>query len=838
MWKATWSGLLAHKLRLGLTAMAVVLGVAFVSGTFILTDTLHNTFNSMFGSIYSGVDLSVRSRAAFTANGFAQRNPISDHVLGQVQAVPGVKAAEGSVGGYAQLVDPKGKAIAPVGPPTIGLSVGTVDKLTPLKIRSGRRPQRDGEVVVDSHTAKVHGFKVGQRITVLFQGPSEQFTVVGIIKFGDVDSLAGATIAGFDLKTAQRVLHRQGQLDSVDLVAQPGTNHQTLAARVARAVPKNLEVVTGQTLADENTAAINHGLNVFTKALLVFALISLFVGAFIIFNTFNILVTQRTRELALLRVLGAGRAQVLGSVVLEALVVGLVGSIAGLALGMGFASLLQAMLRAFGITLPTTALVFKSHTVIAGLGIGVGVTVLSSINPALRASRVSPIEALSDQPMAASASLRRRVVVGTIVFALGLAGVGSGLATGAASLVGLGAVIGFVGAAMLAPMVARPLAAVIGAPLARLLRTPGRLGQENAMRSPRRTAATAAALMVGLALVSTMAVFGASLTRSATSTIDDAIRGDYVVSTSSFALFSASVPRVVQHQPGVAVASAVYQGPFRLGSSVKSLQGISPADIDKTLILKIEKGSTIGLSSGQLLVDTTTAAKDELTVGQHLPATFARTGETDLEVGGIYKPNQLLGSYLVSDTFFIQHFNDALPLAVVVKAEPGSSLTKAQLERSVKPFPNLVVRTQAEFKAYQRKQVNQLLGIIYVLLGLAVVIALMGIVNTLVLSVIERTKEIGLLRAVGMRRRQVRTMIRAESVIVSVFGSILGLAIGTGFGVALSLAMHDQGVTEIVVPGATLVVFLVLAALAGLAAASWPARKAARLDVLRAIAST
>lgn len=841
MWKVTISGLLAHKLRLALTAMAIVLGVTFISGTLVLTDTLHSTFTSLFGHIYQNIDFEVRGKAAFTGtsgNG-TERKAIRESLLGPIQAVHGVAAAEGTVAGYAQFVAPNGKAVTTGGAPTIGLSFDPVPQLSALTLVQGRAPTGPHDVVMDRGTATMYHFVVGDQVKVLLAGPPQTFTLTGIARFGTADNLAGATLAAFWLPTAQQLFNLPGQFNAIDVITTPGADMAAVRHAIAGVLPAGVEVVTGQTVADEQTGSINQALGFFSTALLVFAFISLFVGAFTIFNTFSIIVGQRTRELALLRIVGASRRQLFRSVLLEAFLVGLVASLIGLGLGVAAAVGLEALLGAFGITLPTGALVFQARTVLAALAVGVGVTVMSAISPARRAVRIPPVAALGNQGTEQVESSRRRMVTGTVIGVVGVVVLVVGLTAPSIQLVGLGAVLGFLGIGMLAPVVARPMASVLGRPLARLLGMAGKLGRENSMRSPRRTAQTSSALMVGLALVSAIAVFGASVSKSATSSVDNAISADYIITTSGVGAFgfSNALAPAVAKVPGVSAVSTVYNGQFESRGAVSTLTAVSAHNLSQTVILRMESGTGApALAAGQLLVDSTTATTKHLHVGSVLPVTFAQTGSSTVQVGGVYKANALLGSYVVGNGYFLSHFATPLPVAVLV-GTTGSAATHRTLAAAVADYPNLKVQTRAAFEKAQQAQVNQLLGLIYVLLALAIVIALIGIVNTLMLSVFERTHEIGLLRAVGMRRRQVRSMIRAESVILSLFGAIIGVVVGTGLGVALAWSLKDQGITELVVPFSSLVVFLVLSGLLGLGAASWPARRAARLDVLAAIAS-
>ncbi len=840
MWKVTFKGLLAHKLRLALTAIAIVLGVTFITGTFILTDTLHNTFTTLFGNIYQNIDFQVRGEAQLTTSGAgATRNPIPESILPRILHVPGVEVAAGSVQGSAQFVSHDGKAISTGGAPTIGLSFDPDQRISQLRLTQGHAPTTPDQVVMDVGTAQKNHFTVGQRVRVLLLGPTRTFTISGLVRFGTADNLAGATLAAFDLPTAQAVMGEVGQFDAIDIVTVPGADKASVQRDIARILPRGTEVVTGQTVINEQTSAIDQALSFFSTALLIFAFIALFVGAFTILNTFSIIVGQRTKELALLRIVGASRRQVFRSVLGEAAIVGLVSSAIGIGLGVLAAIGLEALLRGFGITLPTGPPVFETRTVLVALVVGVGVTVVAAISPARRAVRISPVAAISDHEGQQDVSFRRRFVWGISLVLLGALALGVGLSKPAIGLVGLGAVALFVGVAMLAPAVARPFSSVIGRPLARTRGVAGRLGRENSMRSPRRTAQTASALMVGLALVSAITVFGASASKSATSAVDNAISADLIVTNTNNAgpgNFSQAVPTAASAVPGVTATTNVYGDQFEFRQSLETLRAISTQALSQTVILTMTAGSASALAAGNLLIDTTTANSDHLAVGDRVPVKFALTGPTTMRIGGIYQPNALVTSYLASAAFFTAHFQNPLPGAVLLKTDGSASVEQA-VQRALGSFPNVQVQSRAQFEASQTAQVNKLLGIIYALLGLAVVIALIGIVNTLMLSVFERTHEIGLLRAVGMKRRQIRTMIRSESVILALFGAIIGIVIGTGLGLALVSSLRSQGITNTSVPVTSLVIFLFLSAVLGLIAASWPARRAARLDVLSAIAS-
>jgi putative ABC transport system permease protein len=842
MRRVTVRSLFARKLRLVLTASAIVLGVTFVTGTLVLTDTLNRTFDTLIGTAYQHISFEIRGRAAFNndtaaaASGTADRKPVPEAIAAAVRHVPGVAYVDGSVSGYAQFTS-GGNAVGNAAS-ALGFSFDPDQRLASVRLVTGTAPTTPDDVVIDRGTATKYHFRIGDRVRVLLGNtPPQTFTVTGIVTFGSADNLAGATLAGFDLPAAQALFKAQGYYDTINVLARPGSDDVSLERAIARVLPLGVEVVSGQAVASELSSAVSSALSFLSTALLVFAFISLFVGAFTIFNTFSITVGQRTRELALLRAVGAGRRQVFRSVLGEAALMGFGASVIGLGLGVGAAAGLKALLGAFGVTLPPAALVFEARTVAVAIAVGVGVTVIAAIGPARRAVRIAPIAALADLSEDEGAALRRRVIAGGLFALCGVAALVAGLTAAAILLVGFGAAAVFVGAAMLAPTLARPISGTLGRPLAALLGTPGRLGRENSMRSPRRTAQTSAALMVGMALVSAIAVLGASLSTSATSNLDNAVTADYIITGPSSG-FSTSVAGAVSRIPGVASVTTVYKGQFEVGGSVSGLGAVTAADLSRTVHLALTGGSGApALTAGQLLIDTTTASARHLSVGSSVAVTFAQSGTSRMRVGGIFESNPLIGSYLVSAAFFVSQFGDPLPVAVLIRADPGADQVGTAVNRYLEAYPNVGVQTRGEFERSQQATVNQELGLVYVLLALAVVIAMIGIVNTLMLSVFERTHELGLLRAVGIKRRQVRAMIRSEAVIVALFGAVVGVIIGSGLGVAFAASLKQQGITEIAIPYGRLVGFLVLSALLGLGAASWPARRAARLDVLAAIAA-
>jgi putative ABC transport system permease protein len=836
MWKVTIKGLLARKLRVALTAIAIVLGVTFVSGTLILTDTLHSTFNGLFTSIYAKIDFQVRSDAQFNTKGIsAIRNPIGESLLTSIEHVPGVEAADGQVGGYAQYVARDGKPITTGGASTLGLNFDPNQQISELHLISGSGPTAPGDVVMDAGTAQKYDFKVGEQVRILFAGPPRTFTITGIAQFGSTGNLAGTTLAAFTLPTAQQVLDEPGQFDDINIVATPGADKAAVQHAIAKVLPPGVQVVTGQTVVSEDTSSVDQILSIFNTALLVFAFIALFVGGFTILNTFSIIVGQRTKELALLRVVGASRRQVFRAVLGEAAIMGLVSSLIGIGLGALTALGIEALLRGFGTTLPSAPLVFGARTVIVGLAVGIGVTVLSAISPARRAVRIPPIAAITERPPDNTTQSRRRLIGGSVLALIGLIALAFGLAKPAILLVAIGAVFIFVATAILAASLASPLSSLIGRPLARGV--PGKLGRENSMRNPRRTAQTASALMVGMALVSVVAVFGASLSKSATSSVDNAISANLLLTSSNGAAqVSSTVPAIAAAVPGVTAEATAYQGQFEVRGDVENLTSVPPDNLAATVTVHFTAGGVSALADGELLIDTTTATNDHLAVGDTVPVDFAKTGPTTMRIGGIFEANALIGSYLTGNAYFLAHFDNPSPAAILLATNGSTAVTNA-VTAALAAYPNVQVQTRAQFEQSQAASINSLLGLVYALLALAIIIALIGIVNTLMLSVFERTREIGLLRAVGMQRRQIRCMIRTEAVILSIFGAVLGIIIGTALGIALVQSLKP-GISVVVVPISSLVIFLIISAVLGLLAATWPSRRAAKLDILAAIATT
>jgi putative ABC transport system permease protein len=848
MWKTTIRGLAAHKVRLALTALAIVLGVGFISGTYVLTDTMNSAFANLFSDVTEGVDLYVRRGSAFQGiEGNEDRKPIPERLIADIAGVPGVEVAEGTVTGYAQLVDENGDAITTGGAPTIGISwSGVGGGGGEFRIANGHAPQGPGEVLIDRATAEEHGFSVGDEVQILFEGPPETFTLVGTAGSGESDTLLGATLAAFEVDTAQRVFDKEGQFDAIEVAVEDGASVAAVRDQINGLVPEGVEVATGQAVADEQASAIQQALGFFNTALLVFAIVALFVGAFVIFNTFSITVAQRTREFALLRALGATGRQVMTSVLAEAALIGLIASALGLGAGLLIALGLNALLAAFGIELPQTTLQILPRTIVTSMLVGTVVTVVSSLFPARRAATVSPMAALREVTPRPARWSPRRTLVGTLILIAGIVVLGLGLfadVSNELSLVGLGAFLTFMGVAVLSPLFAGPLASVVGAAPARAFQIPARLARANAATNPKRTASTAAALMIGLALVGFVSILASSIKASSVAVIDESLKADFVVSIASLSGgegFSPEIEKEIESRPEIGAAAAIRLGEFRYRDSNRFLTAAHVRDIDEVVSLGETSGRLEDLTDGGVFVQEDVATELGLEVGETLEMEFPATGVQRQRVEGLFQEDTVIGSqFLISQETHRENYSQNLDDTVFITAAPGVSVedARAAVDDATKAWPNVTVQDQTEFKETQASQIDQLLGLVTALLGLALLIALLGITNTLALSVFERTREIGLLRAVGMTRRQARAMIRWEAVIVSVIGALMGLAVGTFFGWALVTALESEGITELVIPGGQLTAYVIIAAVAGIIAALPPARRAARMDVLQAIAT-
>ncbi|MFY1631975.1 ABC transporter permease [Solwaraspora sp. WMMB335] len=851
MFRATLRSLLSRKLRLVLSGFAIILGVLFVASSMVLTDSLGNRFERLFQTV--NADVAVQIQAADDQSGTDGEPPLlTDADLDRLADIDGVAAVTGeaSATGVIPFRASDGKAVPTQGAPQIGVGYSgeevTDDDDALLRLAQGRAPQRDDEVVVTRLTAEQAGVEVGDRLRVYVSAAYEavEYEVVGLLEYsGGRDSLAGETMVAFTESQAQRLFYgRTGVYGTAQLRAEPGVTDTQLRDLVAGELPTGFEALTGEQLAEDQAAQFQQLLTFVNWFFLGFALVALLVGMFLIFNTFNILVAQRSRELALFRALGASWGQVTGAVLFEALVVGVLAATLGLAAGVGAAAALQAV-AASALSLPEGGLIVTPLVVIVSYLVGVLMTIVAALIPAIRASSVPPIAAMHDTSRP-DKSLTGLTVVGAVVTGLGGLLLAAGL-VGAGALTALalggGVLLTVVGVALLSPALTRPLAGTIG----RLVSwgAASGLGRRNALRNPRRTAITAAALMIGVTLVSTITVIGASLKATTTDLVENNLGADVMILTNSQQLptgregFDPQRLDEVAALDGVSATVAYHFAVMTVDGQPNQL--VSATDLDQAepmFALETEAGR-LDPGAGEAVVDVNTAESNDWTVGDEVTIAMPRGGDRPYEIVGIYRTALTAGLILPESQ--VRYF--AGPLAyqgfVDVADDADVSRVVAEVEALMADYPLVAVGDRTSFVEQQNALVDTLLGIFYVLLALAVVVAFLGIVNTLVLSIYERTRELGLLRAVGMSRRQIRRMVRVESLLMAVFGCLLGVGLGVALGLAASFALRAQDVLTVVsVPYGQLAGFVVAAAVAGVLAAWWPAWRASRLNVLQAIA--
>lgn len=844
MTRVALRGLLARRARLLLTLASIVAGVMLVSGSFVFTDTINKSFDKIFSASYAGIDVAV-TRPDRPESDFTDSPPLPEELAARIQAVEGVEAVEGAIFDEGTVLDKDGERLATGGAPMFITSTPTAEQFVSVEVPEGRLPRGPGEATLDKATADRKDFEVGDTIDVQGAGERETLRLVGITTVAGVDSFGGATVLSVTLPEAQRILGIDGY-DEIDVAAADGVSPEELAQRLAPVVGKDGTVRTGAQEADEQTNDIKEDLGFLSTALLAFAGIALFVGGFSIFNTFSITVAQRTREFALLRTLGASRAQVRRSVLAEGALLGLVGGVVGVGAGVLVASGLRELMNAIGFTLPSQGTVVQTRTVIVAILVGLIVTVVSTLAPALRATRIPPMAALREGSVIEQRRSRVAPVLGALLAGLGLVLMVIGLfavsgETGALSLLGGGAAAAFIGVAMLSPRLVPPLARGLGRLGAGGRGLPGRLARENSVRQPGRTAVTAAALMIGVALVAFASIFAGSAAQFVEDNIERSTKSQAVLqNTDGFSPFGHATTEAVAEVDGVAAVTAI-----------RWLEAVEPTDEDEdtpvvgvdqrtapeTMRLQWEEGDDSTWS--QLGPGTAILSKDEaedrgLDVGGSFSLRTTGGKDLTLRVVGIHDDDSVfLGPVIVSNDIVKADWGDDDDSLVFVGYESGADPLPA-IERLLKDrFPAAEALTNDEWVDDQAAQVNQLLGLIYALLSLAVIVSLFGIVNTLYLSITERTRELGLLRAVGTTKRQVKRMIRGEAVIIALIGSVLGLVLGVFLAILVGQAIDGF---EITLPFASLVVVLIMGGLAGVLAAMWPARRAARLDVLEALA--
>lgn len=858
MLRVTLRSFWEHKRRLVSTVVAIVLGVAFMSGTFVLSDTLDQVFDDLFAESNEEVDAQVQGEVLFSDPfGGDQRANLPESLVEEVASLDQVAGAEPFVtvigfGSINRVLDPEGEPVGSSnGPPTLFESWVADDSLSPYVLTAGRGPEADDEIALNVAAVDDAGFELGDDVTIVGQFGREQFELVGIFRFGTAESAAGAVSAEFTLPAAQRLAGLEGEVQNV-FVRSDELNPEQVVELVAGVIPDDAEVITGEEAAAQLSSDVQSGFAFFRQALTIFALIALLVGVFVISNTFAILVAQRTRELALLRAVGASRSQVLGSVILEAVLVGLVAAVVGLVGGVLLATGVIALLDAVGADLPTTSVIVRPFTVVAAFVTGLLVTIVAAMIPAVRATRVPPLAALRDVAVDRAGASRIRFALGMVVLvasALCLSTAWtSGGDTDALPTVGLGAALAIVGAVVIGPVVAGPTVRGLGAGLPRLKGVTGRLATENAARSPKRTSATASALIIGVALVGFITVFAASAKSSVTAQVSNGFSGDFVVQSESsgfgFSGFPTTVADAVAGVPGVEVVAPLGFGSVQVtyadgDTATEFLTSIDAAALSEVLEPKMVEGELTDLTDDGILVDRQRVEDHDLALGDTIQVTAPGGEQVALTVDGISDDPNILGIFTMTRATAAAVIPQFVDAQVYGTLEDGADLADVlpAIDEAVADTPALEVLDRDGFTDSITSQITSFVNIIYGLLILSIVIALIGIANTLSLSINERTRELGLLRAVGMTRRQLRSAIRWEAVLISTLGALVGSGLGLVLSWAVLKALESQGLSEFTVPGGTMATIVVGAAVLGTLSSIRPARRASKLAILDAIAT-
>ncbi|WP_406213388.1 ABC transporter permease [Streptomyces canus] len=847
--RLSMTSLRAHKRRFAGTFLAVFLGVAFLAGTLVMGDTLRAGFDTMFGNATSGTDAVVRSAEAITTPGESEgvREPVDTDLVKNVEQVPGVAAAAPDIQGAGQLIGADGKPIGGQGPPTLAGNWIDDPELNPYRLAEGRAPEKSGEVVVNRGTADRGDLKLGDT-TILRTPDPVEVTIVGLATFGGEDGMAQVTFTGMTQSDAEKYLTAgPGEASSIQVRAGPGVGQQELVDRLTPVLPKGVEAITGQESTEENTDMISSQfLDIFTTFLLVFSGVALLVATFSIHNTFAIVVAQRTRENALLRALGASRRQVTASTLTEASVVAVTASAAGLAGGIGIAAGLQALFPAIGFPFPEGDLVVSVLSMVLPLAVGIVVCLGSALLPAVRAGRTAPLAALRETAVDQSGASRVRAVIGGGLAALAVAVTLTGvLVSPSLWLAGAGSVTALAAFVVLGPVASTTAVRVIGGPLDRLRGVTGSLARRNALRSPRRTAATASALMIGVSVVSLFTVFGASLKATMDQTVSRSFAGDVAVSTPSFGAGGSGLsPRLagaVQQLPEVDTAVGLGRGVAEVDGNGRALTVTDPLALERTFDLGSVRGSLSDLGTDGIAITEKEAEKQGLTTGDKARLTFTDGVKDTFTVRAVYGQSELAGDYVITRAAWAPHRTQDSDTLVAVSFKDGVSTGagKAAVEKVAARYGDPEVQTRDEYAQSSAGGIDMMLTLVYALLALAVLIALLGIANTLTLAIHERTRELGLLRAVGQTRSQLRAMVRWESVLVAAFGTVGGLALGAFLGWVLVEASDSasDSAFAFAMPPLQLAVVALVGLAAGALAGLRPARRAARLDVLRAIAT-
>ncbi|MER5602721.1 ABC transporter permease [Streptomyces sp. NPDC002265] len=841
MFRTALRNVLAHKARLLMTVLAVMLGVAFVSGTLVFTNTLSNALQKSSAKGFDRVDVAVQPKWQKGSGDTVGKAPeLTQALLDASARVPGAASAVGVVNGFTAIADKDGKLIGGGFQSQGGNYWGTKDPRYPLV--GGRAPSGEGEVLIDSATAERAGYRVGDTVRISVDGPVLTPKITGIFTTDDGNVAAGGSLALFDTATAQQLFGKPGTYDEIDVTAKAGTGQSALAAELDKALPADrTETVTGEKLAADQAEMITASMSGLKQGLLVFAGIALFVGTFIIANTFTMLVAQRTKELALLRAVGASRRQVTRSVLIEAFVVGAVAGVTGLVAGIGIGAGLRSLLGALGATVPDGPLVVSPDTVAAALVVGVVITMLAAWLPGRRAAKIPPVAAMSS--LHAKATTRSLVLRNTIGALFSAAGVAVVLAAttmngsdGQAPM-GLGAVLLIIGVFVLTPLLSRPLIAAT-APALRAFGVAGKLARQNSVRNPRRTAATASALMIGLTLITGMTVVAGSLQHSIDKMAAAAIKADYVVSMANGNSLSTDVDKKLKATAGVTATSPLRNAPSRIDGMSEYLTGVDGSAIGELTALTLD-GGAFEVGGSRVVVDDRTAESHHWKAGSSFTVNYEDGKQQQLTVAGVYEANEMMRGIMLDTATLAPHQSHVTDMQVMVKTSGGASdATKDKLEKALGSNPGIKVQSKQDISNSIASMFTLVLNMLYGLLAMAVIVAVLGVVNTLAMSVFERSQEIGMLRAIGLDRRNIKRMVRLESLVISLFGGVLGIGLGVFFGWAAGELLGTKMTTyELVLPWARMALFLLLAATVGVLAALWPARRAARLNMLTAIKS-
>jgi len=843
MFRIALKSILGRKARLVLTSLAVILGTAFLSGTSVFSATLDRTFNNLFEDVFKNIDGYVRSTQVVEGDfGLIERQRIPADYVDKVLAVPGVSDAVPDIQAFARIVGKDGKPIGTegAGPPTFG-SVAVEFKGALWTIAEGRFPKGPNEVALDEASAEKAGYVLGDTVKVVAQSGSRTFTMVGIASYGDVRSPGGATFALFDVPTAAEFLGKPGFVDAILVVGDGSRSDEALAQDIDAIFEpsQRVETLTGAEITKETQDDIGQALSFFSIFLTIFSVIALGVGSFVIYNVFSISAAQRQRENALLRALGANRSQITRSLLIESLVVGLFGSLLGFVGGIGISKLLSVALPALGFDLPSGGLVINASILINTVIVGFIVTVLSAVLPARRAGKVPPLAAMRATAIETAGPGRVRAFWGLGSIALGVGIIGAVIGGASNNFLGFGVLFVFVGTVVIGPSIARPVALFLGRPAEALRGVTGRMARQNAARNPKRTSRTSAPVLIGVALVTAVSALAASINGQIADIFTEQFKGDYAVNTSAqgFGGLSPDLATTLSNIDGVDDATGIGTVLTKINDKGRTLIVITPSTIGGNYDIGLVNADYSVLDKDGILISESLAEREKLTIGSVIPVTFGDGVTRDLTVRALYIHNDLAGDRVISRETFAGTTVSSFDFSVYITLEKGadSAMVRTALQKSVDDYGQGRLLSREEYIDEQAGQVNQLLGLIYGLLALSVIIAVVGIIITLLLSVFERQREIGLLRAVGMTRSQVRTTVRWESVITSLLGAVLGILLGIGLGWVIVFALRDQGLTSFQIPVGSTIFIMVMSFVVGVLAAVYPAWRATKVDMLDAL---